>query len=171
MPPPAKHSVEQKLFRHSRNVLAVIVLTYIPFTMIAFIVDILVSFTKQLVINDLTEAFQDLFFNFEHFIGVWIWFKLGQVNAHIAIPIVWGLCCLYHRKLVFDLPRKTFWAFVFGLTVFWFYYPMRGHYASLQRDDYDFDPIRYVYVIVSILTVLGCWWLVERRRAKILPES
>ncbi|MGC6472835.1 MAG: hypothetical protein ACON4W_08160 [Parvibaculales bacterium] len=35
----------------------------------------------------------------------------------------------------------------------------------------DFDLIRYVYVIVSILSVLGCWWLVERRRAKILPES
>ena len=171
MPPPEKKSVEQKLFRHSRNVLAVILLTYIPFAMIAYAVDILVSFIWQLYVYETTTALENMLSNFDRFLLGWGLIKLGLGHLEIVVPIAWGLCCFYHRRLVFDLPRKTFWYFIPTLLFFWIYNPLSWQILSFSSGDRVLDIFYIFQSIVSILTVLGCWWLVERRRAKILPES
>ena len=174
MTTPETRSLEQKLLSQSRNVFVVVLLTYLPFSVIAYVMLILANALSLLAtadVNPWETAINTLPSSTNLFFLGWSWVMPAFAQPHIIVPIAWGLCCLYHRRLVFNLPRKTFWFFASALLFFWVYTPLQWIYRSRMREDWESTSFGYLLIAVSTPTVLFCWWLVERWRAKILPEE
>lgn len=90
------------------------------------------------------------------------------------IPLIWFICCLANRRIVFNLQEKSFWFFVICQPYFMIFIIIQGVFGSIYKTfpQNIWDLAAYISYLIAILLIpLLCWWGVERMRAKYLSET
>lgn len=181
----------KKLLPYSRNVFVIILLSFI-FRMLT----VATSVTTLEIINfiDLPNvAWLDSFRGFLDTFGTFIVISepmlilaqvlpkildpLNSVSLYLLaapIPLIWFICCLANRRIVFNLQGKSFWFFVICQPYFMIFIFIQGVFSSIYKTfpQNIWDLAAYTsYLIATLLIPLLCWWGVEKMHAQYLSET
>jgi len=185
------HHLGQKLLPYSRNVFVIILLSFI---FRVLLVAILIATEEFIVLMNVPHnSWLDVIREYLSGLGfsiiiseplLYIPDVITKISdfpnsfyylcKHILpLPVLWLICCIINRKILVDMPRKTFWFFAacqpYNLVILF----IEGLAISLLKGKLSASLVLIDNILLVILIVmfpLLCWWGVERMRAKYLSE-
>lgn len=185
------HHLGQKFLPYSRNVFVIILLSFIFRVLLVAILIVAKQFIVLMEVADdswldnLSKFFDSSVFvlTLSEPLGrifnlIFIFTELEHLLSYVyqyilPLPVLWLICCIINRKILVDMPRKTFWFFAAcqPYTIYFSYLQMTKNCLTEGKiDSFLINSNNISFFIISIFFPLLCWWGVERMRAKYLSE-